>query len=306
MKKALYWVLVAIFSIVFLVSAFILGKYVINSIQYRNQLSDLQQMHTSPTTRPSPSLRQPTSSQDGTNPGTRPTDPTVDPSDPARPTTPAIPTLPSNPSGPIDRPTTPPQPDNPNGILPELAGLYAANKDLVGWIYINGTNINNPVMQRKDTKDYYLHRDFYKNYDQNGTIYVREACDVFAPSDVLTLYGHSMFNGNMFAHVLKYTKKDFFNSHPVIYFDTLYERHAYQVVCVFRTSSNPQVGFSYHLYDKFDDEAEFQEYVQTVRSMAIHDSGIPLYYGDHFIQLSTCEDAVIADGRLVVVAVRVD
>lgn len=309
MKKVLYWVLVAVLSIVFLVSAFFLVRYVINTIQYRQQLSELQQMHTNPNTRPRPSLRQPTTGQDGTQPGTqpgiRPTDPNVDSTDPVRPTTPVIPTLPINPSNPGQQPTVPPHVDNPDGILPELAGIYAMNNDLVGWIYIEGTNINNPVMQRKSERDYYLHRDFYKNYDQNGTIYVREACDVFTPSDVLTIYGHSMFNGNMFAHVLRYTKEDFFNSHQVIYFDTLYERHTYQVVCVFRTSSVYGVGFPYHLFDNFSDEAEFQEFVQGVRGLAIHDSGIPVYYGDKFILLSTCEDAVIKDGRLVLVAVRV-
>ena len=306
LKKVLYWVLVALFSVIFIFSAFTLGKYVINSIQYREQLKDLQQMHTNPTTRPTPTLRQPTANQDGTQPATRPTDPTDPGVDHTRPTTPIIPTLPSNPSGPVDRPTVPNQPDNPYGILPELAGIYQMNKDLVGWIYIAGTNINNPVVQRKDEKDYYLHRDFYKNYDQNGTIYVRETCDVFEPTDVLTLYGHSMFNGNMFAHVLKYTSKSFFDSHQVIYFDTLYERHTYQVVCVFRTSGDYGKGFPYHLFDDFADEAEYQEFIQGVRDLAIHDSGIPVYYGDKFILLSTCEDAVISNGRLVLVAVRVD
>lgn len=294
MKKALYWVLVSIFSIIFLVSAFFLGKYVINSIQYRNQLSSLQQMHTSPETRPSPSLRQPTSAPVGSGSITQPTVP-VGPTDPTGPD----PTAPQ-------RPTNPDVLPGPDGMLPELAGIYEMNHDLVGWIYIEGTNINNPVVQRKNTRDYYLHRDFYKNYDQNGTIYAREACNVFAPSDVVTLYGHSMFNGNMFAHVLKYTKWEFFRDHPLIYFDTLYERHAYQVVCVFRTSATPGEGFPYHLYDDFADAAEFQEYIQGVRGLAIHDSGIPVYYGDEFIQLSTCEDIVIADGRLVLVAVRVD
>ncbi len=291
MKKVLYWVLVAIFSIVFLVSAFFLGRYVINSIQYRDQLSGLQQMHTTPDTRPRPSLRQPTSAPDGSTPITQPTEP-VGPTGPD-------PTAPQ-------RPTTPDLLPGPDGMLPELAGIYEMNKDLVGWIYIEGTNINNPVMQRKSSRDYYLHRDFYKNYDQNGTIYAREACNVFAPTDVVTLYGHSMFNGNMFAHVLKYTKWEFFRDHPLIYFDTLYERHTYQVVCVFRTSGEGGVGFPYHLYDDFENVAEFQEFIQGVRGLAIHDSGIPVYYGDKFIQLSTCEDIVIPDGRLVVLAVRVD
>lgn len=293
MKKVIYWVLIAIFALIFLVSAFMVGRYFINSHQYKDQLSDLQQMHTSPQTRPSASLRQPTASNDPTQDSTVVT----------------IPTGPTNPTNPIYVPTRPSDaPSNPDGsgILPELVELHRLNNDLVGWLYIEGTNINNPVMQRKQSKDYYLHRDFYRNYDENGSLYVREACDVFAPSDVLTIYGHSMFNGNMFANLLKYSKKDFFYDHQLIYFDTLYERHTYQVVCVFRTSADYGVGFPYHLFDDFADEAEYQEFIQNVRGLAIHDSGIPVNYGDKFILLSTCEDVPIENGRFVLVAVRID
>ena len=295
MRKVIYWVLIGIFSVIFLISAFMVGKYFINSHEYKQQLEDLQQMHTLPQTRPSVSLREPTSSQQptGSQPGTYP----------------SLPGTPTGPSNPVFVPTEPaPRPSNPSdsGILPELEALYKMNNDMVGWIYIEGTNINNPVMQRKQSKDYYLHRDFNRDYDENGSIYVREACDVFEPSDVLTLYGHSMFNGNMFAHVLKYTNKGFFYDHQLIYFDTLYERHAYQVVCVFRTSADPGQGFSYHLYDDFADEAEYQEFIQTARGLAIHDTGIPVHYGDKFILLSTCEDVPIKNGRLVLLAVRID
>lgn len=297
MKKALYWVLIAIFSIVFLISAFILGRYLINSYNYKQQLSGLQQMHTTPETRPSVSLRQPTSATSGS------TAPTV-PSGPDIPSLPVDPTDPSAPTNPIVVPTEPNVPDN-SGMLPELAGLYRLNRDMVGWIYIEDTNINNPVMQRKQDKDYYLYRDFYKDYDENGSLYVREACDVFEPSDVVTIYGHSMLNGNMFGNLQKYKQNQFFNAHPLIYFDTLYERHVYQVVCVFRTSAEYGVGFPYHLYDNFADEAEFREFIQGVRGLAIQDSGIAVHYGDKFIQLSTCEDAPIENGRLVLLAVRI-
>lgn len=292
MKKIIYWVLIGIFAVIFLVSAFMVIRYFVNSHQYKDQLSDLQQMHTTPETRPSVSLRPPTSGGE--------TNPTGNGTVTPRPTEPTYPT------GPIVRPTGGENGDNPYGILPELYGLYELNKDLVGYIYIPGTDINNPVLQRKSDKDYYLRRDFFKNYDDHGSLYVREACDVFDPSDVVTIYGHSMFDGTMFGSLLQYKNASYFKDHPLIYFDTLYERHAYQVVCVFRTSSSPEEGFMYHLYDDFSSEAEFNEFIQTARSLAVQDAGISVSYGDKFILLSTCEDYPIQDGRFVLLAVRID
>lgn len=280
MKRVIYWILIVIFSAVFLVSAVTVGKYVIDSYRYKDQTSDLQQLHTTPETRPTVSLRQPTSSvpQGST-------------------TLPGVPD--TQPSEPVTDPTT------ASGMLPEMEVLYQMNDDVVGYIYIEGTNINYPVLQRVDRKDYYLSRDFFGNYDSHGSIYVREACDVFEPSDNVTIYGHSMLDGTMFANVLKFKDKTFFKEHQLIYFDTLYERHTYQVVCVFRTSADYGVGFPFHQYDDFEDEAEFEEFIQNVRKLAVRDSGISVSYGDKFICLSTCEDWPIENGRLVLLAVRI-
>jgi sortase B len=190
-------------------------------------------------------------------------------------------------------------------MLMDMYELYQLNNDVVGFIYIKDTNINNPVLQRKSKKDYYLYRDFYGNEDRHGSVYVREVCDVFGPSDNVTIYGHNMADGTMFANLHKYKDKDFFNAHPVVYFDTLYERHTYQVVCIFRTSGTYGEGFPYHLYDDFKDEAEYNAFIKGVRKLAIFDSGISVNYGDKFICLSTCEEWPIKNGRLVLLAVRI-
>ena len=83
-----------------------------------------------------------------------------------------------------------------------------------------------------------------------------------------------MADGSMFSNVHKYKDKDFFDAHPIVYFDTLYERHTYQVVCVFRTSGTYGEGFPYHLYDDFKDEAEYDTFIKNIRKLAINDSDI--------------------------------
>lgn len=284
LNKKLYWALIILFSTIFLVSAIFVGKYLIDSYHYKQQLGDLQNIHTQPT-RPSVSLLPPTTGTTGAV--TLPDIPSfIDPSTEATE-------------------TVNPEATAPNGMLLDMDALYKLNDDVVGFIYIKDTNVNNPVLQSKSEKDYYLYRDFYGNEDRHGCIYVREACDVFEPSDNVTIYGHNMADGTMFANLHKYKDEDFFKAHPIIYFDTLYERHTYQVVCVFRTSGTYGVGFPFHLYDNFKDKAEYNTFIKSIRDLAIHDSGISVEYGDKFICLSTCEEWPIKNGRLVLLAVRI-
>jgi len=188
-------------------------------------------------------------------------------------------------------------------ILPEYAALYEENTDLVGWMTIDGTPIHYPVMQTPDRVDYYLKRNFKGEPNAHGCLYVRESCDVFAPSDNLTIYGHHMRNGSMFAGLDNYLKKSFYQKYPSIRFDTIYERHTYTIFAVFTTTASVGEGFSYHLFEDAADEAEFDEFVSTCKTLAFYDTGITPQYGDKLICLSTCE-YTNDNGRLVVAAVR--
>ena len=85
----------------------------------------------------------------------------------------------------------------------------SANPDMVGWIKINDTVINYPVMQTKKIPDYYLNHDFYKNESVYGCPYVQANCDVDAPSDNVIIYAHHMNDGSMFAGLENYRSKDY-------------------------------------------------------------------------------------------------
>lgn len=199
---------------------------------------------------------------------------------------------------------TDPETGKPVVMLPEFQELYAINRDIVGWISIEDTSIDYPVVQRRDAEDYYLYRDFYGNRVARGCIYVREACDVFAPSDNLVLYGHMMNDGTMFADLARYTGKAFWQEHQYIRFDTLRSRNLYQVVCVFKTTASQGEGFSYHLFNDARSEADFEEFWAGCLENALYDTGLEAQYGDKLISLSTCEYTQ-TNGRLVIVAKRV-
>ena len=87
--------------------------------------------------------------------------------------------------------------------------LYLENSDMVGWIRIDGTDIDYPVVQRVDEPNYYLKHDFAGRYTDYGCPFMQADCDALAPSDNLIIYGHNMKDGSMFADLAKYRSKDF-------------------------------------------------------------------------------------------------
>ena len=120
-------------------------------------------------------------------------------------------------------------------ILPELTELYRQNNDLVGWICVEDTNINYPVMQSKDNPNFYLKHGFDKAYTDYGCPYVQENCDMELPSDNIIIYGHHMNDGSMFAGLMKFKDKSFWEKHKTVSFDTLTDRQTYEVLAVFKT-----------------------------------------------------------------------
>lgn len=192
-----------------------------------------------------------------------------------------------------------------NGILLEYAPLYAMNPDLAGWIRIEGTKVNYPVMQTPDRTDYYLKRNFKGEYSDWGCIYAREECDLNTPSDNVTLYGHNMKDGSMFAGLHAYTKRDFWEAHRYIQFDTLFEHHTYEIFAVFKTTASLNKGFEYHQFIDAQNEMEFDTFVARCLSLSLYGTDVMPQYGDKIICLSTCEYSQ-TNGRLVVAAIRID
>lgn len=191
-----------------------------------------------------------------------------------------------------------------NGMLAEYGEIYAKNPDLVGWIRIDGTKLDNPVMQTPTRPNYYLDHDFDGNSSDWGAIYAREECDINTPSDNITLYGHNMRDGSMFAAANAYVNKDVWENNPLIFFDTLYEYHTYKIFAVFKTSANIGEGFTYHNMIDASDKADFDNFISKCKELSFYDTGITPQYGDKIICLSTCE-YTLDNGRLVIAAVRI-
>lgn len=83
---------------------------------------------------------------------------------------------------------------------------------MIGWITIEGTRIDYPVMQTKKKPNFYLKHAFDKSYSRYGVPYIAENCDIDV-SDNIVIYGHHMSNGSMFSDLCRYADEDFYKAH---------------------------------------------------------------------------------------------
>lgn len=186
-------------------------------------------------------------------------------------------------------------------ILEQYQDLYAENRDIIGWLSIDGTPIDYPVMQCNDN-DYYLHHDFYKKEDKYGCLFVKDIADVNTPETNFIIYGHNMKDGSMFGDLDLYKEETFYKEHSLISFHTLYEERTYEIISVFLSQVyDDEDVFKYYDFYQADTEDEFLEFYDNVKKMSLYDTGITAEYGDTFLTLSTCSYHV-EDGRLAVVA----
>ena len=186
-------------------------------------------------------------------------------------------------------------------ILPEYQELFTYNSDFVGWLTVDNTPINYPVVQTPEDPEYYLYRDFDGNDSDWGCLFAAAHCDV-EYSDNVIIYGHHMNDGSMFAGLMSYTKKSFWEENPTIQFNTLTEYRTYQIFAVFRTTASLGQGFTYHWFTDAANETEFDNFVAQCKALSVYDTGITPEYGEKLICLSTCEYSQ-ENGRLVVVGV---
>lgn len=194
-------------------------------------------------------------------------------------------------------------------VIGKYADLYLKNSDLIGWVTVEDTMIDYPVMQTRNDPEYYLHRSFDKEYADSGTPFLDAASDIFKPTSNFLVYGHHMKNGTMFKDLLKYDDEEFYNEHKTFKFDTIYKggQGTYQVIAAGYSQiySKDSDRFKYYQYAGITTEESFDEYVQGVKSLSAYDTGETAEFGDQLVTLSTCAYHT-DEGRFFVVGRRID
>ncbi|MGN0308876.1 MAG: class B sortase [Lachnospiraceae bacterium] len=191
-------------------------------------------------------------------------------------------------------------------VLDKYKKLYSQNKSLIGWLKIDDTNIDYPVMQTVNN-EYYLDHNYTQEYDKNGSIFLDKDCDITNPGTNMIIYGHHMKSGKMFGNLDKYSSKDYYQEHPLIQFDTLYEEGIWQIMYVFRSRvyNEDEIVFKYYQFLDAATPEEFDSTMQEMANISLYDTGVTATYGDRLITLSTC-DHQEEEGRFVVVAKKVN
>lgn len=184
-----------------------------------------------------------------------------------------------------------------------LANMYP---NVVGWVKVQGTEIDYPVMQDKENEDYYLKHNFEGDSDSKGALFVDADASILPLDQNLIIFGHNMRDGSMLGSLDNFLDYDFYKKYHTVEFDTLYERGTYEIVAVVKTAvkQEDEDGFRYYWFRNYDSVDDFEELQEFVRNNQIYDTGEELEYGNSFLMLSTCEYSV-DNGRLVVIARRV-
>lgn len=202
-----------------------------------------------------------------------------------------------------------PEPDLPQEtepvILEKYRKLHEENPDMVGWLRIDGTRIDYPVMYTPQDPGKYLHTDFSGHYFFGGVPFIDESCTL--DSDNLLIFGHNMLDGSMFRSLRKYENRSYWEQHPRITFDTLYAEQEYEVLAAFydRVYLQTEDTFKFYRFIDAEDAADFDNAIARFREKALYDTGVTAEYGDKLITLVTCAYHV-ENGRFVVVARRVE
>lgn len=189
----------------------------------------------------------------------------------------------------------------------QLEELQKENNEIIGWLEIEDTNINYPVLQTNDN-NFYLSHNYKKEKANTGSLFLDKDFDLVNGSSNYLIYGHRNTKGLMFEDLMKYAKEDFYKEHTKIKFTTNKEDSVYEIMSVFYSRvyyKSEKNVFRYYYFVNANNEQEYNDFVNNAKKASIYDTGVNANYGDQLLTLSTCEYSQ-EDGRFVVVAKKIE
>lgn len=189
----------------------------------------------------------------------------------------------------------------------QLEELQKENEEIIGWLEIEGTNINYPVLQASDN-DYYLTHNYKKEKSSTGSIFLDKDFDLINGSSNYLIYGHRSKSGLMFEDLMKYAKEDFYKEHTKVKFTTNKDDSLYEILSVFYSRvyyKSEKNVFRYYYFVNANNEQEYNDFVNNAKKVSLYDTGVTANYGEQLLTLSTCEYSQ-EDGRFAIVCKKVE
>lgn len=166
----------------------------------------------------------------------------------------------------------------------EFEKLKDKNPDIFAWIKVKGTSIEYPIVQAKDNL-YYLTHSLDKNYNSAGWIFADYRNKIDGTDKNLVIYGHNRRDGSMFGTLKDVLKKEWYDTseNQYITFETEDKPEIYQVFSVYQIKAE-----DYYIKTDFNNDKEFEDFINTIKSRSIKDFKNEVTKADNIITLSTC------------------
>lgn len=186
---------------------------------------------------------------------------------------------------------------NMNMINVDFNGLKKTNPDVVGWLKVNGTNINYPFVQSSDN-DYYLTHSFNKSYNGAGWVFLDYRNNGTNNKNTI-IYAHGRSNKTMFGTLKNVLNNGWLNNtnNYVIKISTETENGLWQIFSVYRIPTT-----SDYLQTNFNDETEYQNFLDMIKDRSSHNFDTNVASTDNILTLSTCynnSDKMVVHAKLI-------
>ena len=166
----------------------------------------------------------------------------------------------------------------------DINALKEKNKDTVGWINVNNTNINYPYVQGKDNK-YYLNHSYDKSYNEAGWVFLDYRNNSTLSDKNNILYAHSRLDKTMFGSLSKTLKSIWYNNkdNHIIRLSTEIENTMWQIFSVYKIPEE-----TYYITTNFSNDSEYEKFLKIIKERSIHNFNTDININDKVLTLSTC------------------
>ena len=185
-----------------------------------------------------------------------------------------------------------------NLINADISKLREANSDTVGWIRVNGTNINYPFVQTKNNS-YYLYHSFNKSFNYAGWVFLDYRNNINDLDRNTIIYAHGRTDKTMFGSLSNTLSNKWLNdsSNHVIRLSTDSENSLWQVFSVYNIPTTND-----YITTGFSDDDSFLKFINLITKRSIYDFNAKPNVGDKILTLSTClnnTDKIVVHAKLI-------
>lgn len=162
--------------------------------------------------------------------------------------------------------------------------LLKKNDNTVGWIQVNNTKINYPVVQA-DTNSYYLNRDYFKKKNSMGWIFMDYRNSIETLDKNTIIYGHNIKQGIMFGTIKNMMNKSWYSnaSNQTITFNTLNKNMKWQIFSLYQINETED-----YLKTEFESDEDYMNFLNMLKGRSKNNFNVELTPNSKILTLSTC------------------